>query len=137
MNPQLLTYQTLDYQNTPESKRIAGGQLLMLKKVKRGPRARPPFYEAIEVRHNVFTLRSFWMRLQGILQTMLDTKRALDEGADHRTAAYPTPSRDCSWICPFYSVCPMFDDGSGAEDLLAANFQEADPYSYYQDPTDA
>lgn len=133
MNPQLLTYQMLDYLNTPESKRIAGGQFLLLKKVKRGPRARPPFYESLEIRHNVFTLRSFWTRLQGVLLTMFSVKQDLDGGKDHRAVVYPTPTRDCSWICPFFAVCPMFDDGSGAEDVLAANYIEVDPYDYYSD----
>lgn len=134
MNPQLLMYQMLDYVNTPEDKRIAGGQFLMLKKVKRGPRAKPPFYEAIEIRHNVFTLRSFWTRLQGTLLTMFSVKHDLDDGKDHRAVAYPTPSRDCSWICPFFSVCPMFDDGSGAEDVLRDNFVVVDDvYDYYNE----
>lgn len=133
MNPQLMTYQTLDYVNTPEENRIAGGQFLILRKVKRGPRARPPFYESLDIRHNVFTLRSFWTRLNGVLGDMLSVKRALDDGADHRLAAYPTPSRDCSWWCPFYTVCPLFDDGSGAEDMLAVNYRQVDPYAYYND----
>jgi hypothetical protein len=64
---------------------------------------------------------------------MLSTKQALDAGTDPALVVYPTPSRDCSWICPFYTACPMFDDGSGVEDLLAANFQVGDPYSYYTD----
>jgi RecB family exonuclease len=133
MNPQILTYQTLDYIDSPESRRIAGAQMVLLRKVKRGPRAKPPFYELVDVRHNVFTLRSFWVRLQGILRDMLSTKQALDAGTDPALVVYPTPSRDCSWICPFYTACPMFDDGSGVEDLLAANFQVGDPYSYYTD----
>lgn len=133
MNPQLMTYMVLDYLNTPESLRIAGGQFLMLKKVKRGPRAKPPFYEAVEVRHNVFTLRSFWTRLQGVLTEMVAVKQALDGGADHRFVAYPTPSRECSWRCPFFTVCPLIDDGSGAEDMIAASFVEVEPYDYYDD----
>lgn len=133
MNPQLMLYQTLDYINTPEDRRIAGGQIVLLKKVKRGARAKPPFYELVDVRHNVFTLRSYWMRLQGLLADMLTVRRSLDDGNDHRKVVYPTPSRDCSWICPFFSVCPLFDDGSGAEDMLAANYVVGEPYDYYQD----
>lgn len=133
LNPQLLTYQTLDFMNTPEERRIAGSQVVLLRKVKRGPRAKPPFYELADVRHNVFTLRSFWSRLQGTLSDMLRVKRALDAGDDHRNVAYPTPTRDCSWICPFFTVCPMFDDGSGAEDFISDMFTVGNPYDYYHE----
>jgi len=133
LNPQLLTYQTLDFMNTPEERRIAGSQVVLLRKVKRGPRAKPPFYELADVRHNVFTLRSFWSRLQGTLSDMLRVKRALDAGDDHRNVAYPTPTRDCSWICPFFTVCPMFDDGSGAEDFISDMFTVGNPYDYYNE----
>jgi PD-(D/E)XK nuclease superfamily len=133
LNPQLMLYQTLDYVNTPEDRRIAGGQYVLLKKVKRGPRAKPPFYELLDIRHNVFTLRSYWTRLQGLLSDMLTVHKALDDGGDHRQIVYPTPTRDCSWICPFFTACPMFDDGSGAEDLIAANFVVGNPYDYYNE----
>lgn len=133
MNPQLLTYQTLDFINTPEERRIAGSQVVLLRKVKRGTRAKPPFYEMVDIRHNVFTLRSFWTRLQGVLGDMVKVKTMLDNDEDHRRVVYPTPTRDCSWICPFFSVCPMFDDGSGADDLIAANFTVGDPYGYYNE----
>lgn len=133
MNPQLLTYQTLDFMNTPEERRIAGSQVVLLRKVKRGTRAKPPFYEMVDIRHNVFTLRAFWTRLQGTLADMLMVTKMLDNNEDHRRIVYPTPTRDCSWICPFFTVCPMFDDGSGAEDLIAANFTVGDPYGYYNE----
>jgi hypothetical protein len=133
MLPQILTYQTLDFMNTPEERRIAGGQIVLLKKVKRGPRAKPPFYELVDIRHNVFTLRSFWTRLQGTLANMLSLKRALDNDEDHRLVAYPTPTNSCAWKCSFFTVCPMFDDGSGAEDFLADNFAVADVYDYYNE----
>ena len=136
MNPQLMTYQTLDYINTPESQRIAGGEFHLLKKVKRGPRAVPPFYERIEVRHNVFTLRSFWVRLQGQLSQMTQARDLLDEGADHRLVVYPSPSTNCSWKCPFFRVCPLFDDGSAAMEMLEADFEVGDPYAYYSDDTE-
>jgi hypothetical protein len=58
-------------------------------------------------------------------------KTALDEGTAHQAIAYPRPSRDCTWKCPFYAVCPMFDDGSAAEEAIAEMFVESDPYAYY------
>jgi RecB family exonuclease len=103
MNPQLMTYQTLDHALRKaagdEDEVLVGGIFRILKKVKRGPRAKPPFYNQFEIRHNIFTLRSFWTRLHGVLSNMLAVRDALDEGVDHRQVVYPTPSRDCSWYC--------------------------------------
>lgn len=136
MNPQLMTYQTLDFVNRRhtehEDERLAGGIFRILKKVKRGVRAKPPFYEQHEVRHNVFTLRSFWRRIQGTLMDMLRVFDALEAGEDHREVAYPTATRDCSWYCPFYHVCPLFDDGSDVDSMLNDLFVRGDPYDYYK-----
>jgi hypothetical protein len=136
MNPQLMTYQTLDYVNRtgPDAdQRLAGGVFSLLKKVKRGVRAKPPFYRLHEVRHNVFTLRSFWIRTQGILRDMLWVRDQLDSGADHREVAPPTPSRDCSWWCPFFQACPLMDDGSDVDAMFNDLYVRADPYAYYSD----
>ena len=137
MAPQLLTYMTLDHVAGPgatdKSTRIDGAVYRMLKKVKRGPRAIPPFYQEVTVRHNVFTLRSFWRRLQGVLTNMHDTRRAIEDGGDPLVLAYPTPNRNCTWDCPFYKICFMFDDGSGVDDALESDFVRHDPYAYYGD----
>lgn len=136
LNPQLMTYQTLDFVNRKgteaEDDRLAGGVFRILKKVKRGPRAKPPFYSQVEVRHNVFTLRSFYMRLQGVVGNMLAVRKALADGADHRQVAYPTPTRDCSWYCPFFQVCYLFDDGSAVGEVMNELFVRGDPYDYYK-----
>jgi hypothetical protein len=131
MNEQILTYMLLETAQNKEGERSEGGLFTMLKKVKRSANARPPFYEQMEVRHNVFALRSFWQRIHGTLTDMLATRKALDEGTDHRFAAYPSPSRDCKWKCSFFSICPMFDDGSAAEAALEDAFEVSNPYAYY------
>lgn len=133
-NEQLPTYMTLDHVNNDDpSERISGGVYRMLRKVKRGPQAKPPFYREITVRHNTFAMRSFWKRLHGTLNEMLRLRKALDRGMDHREVAYPTPTRDCRWKCKFYPICPLFDDGSGAEDALKDSYEIGDPYAYYED----
>jgi len=131
MNEQILTYMLLETAQNREGERSEGGLFTMLKKVKRSANARPPFYEQMEVRHNVFALRSFWQRIHGTLTDMLATRKALDDGTDHRFAAYPSPSRDCKWKCSFFSICPMFDDGSAAEAALEDAFEVSNPYAYY------
>lgn len=131
MNEQILTYMMLETAQNKEGERSEGGIFTMLKKVKRSANARPPFYEQLEVRHNVFALRSFWQRIHGTLSDMLNTRKALNEGGDHRFVAYPRPSRDCKWKCQFFTICPMFDDGSAAEAAIEDAFEVSNPYAYY------
>jgi len=131
MNEQILTYMLLESTKENEDNRSEGGIFTMLKKVKRTANARPPFYDQIEVRHNIFTLRSFWNRIHGVIADLMKVRKALDDGENHAYVAYPSPSRDCKWKCPFFSICTMFDDGSSAEQALSEMFEEADPYAYY------
>ena len=121
----------LETAQNKEGERSEGGIFTMLKKVKRSANARPPFYDQIEVRHNVFALRSFWQRINGTLIDMMKTRDGLDAGGDHRFLAYPRPSRDCKWKCQFFTVCPLLDDGSAAEQAISEMFDVGDPYDYY------
>lgn len=131
MNEQILTYMVLEAAQNKEGERSDGGIFTMLKKVKRTANARPPFYEQIEVRHNIYALRNFWKRLQGSVGDMLKVREALDAGTDHQEVAYPRPSRDCKWKCQFFSVCPLVDDGSAAEAAISDSFAVGNPYDYY------
>ena len=132
MNEQILTYMLLEHaQNKEPEERSEGGIFTMLKKVKRTANAKPPFYEQIEVRHNVFTLRSFWQRIHGAIQDLINVKTALDEGADPNFVAYPRPTKDCKWKCQFYTICPLIDDGSAAEQAISEMYEVSDPYGYY------
>lgn len=131
MNEQILTYMTLEAAQNREGERSEGGIFTMLKKVKRSANARPPFYDQIEVRHNVFALRNFWQRLHGTIGDLLATRKSLDEGITHQLVAYPRPSRDCKWKCAFFAVCPLLDDGSAAEQAISETYAVADPYGYY------
>jgi hypothetical protein len=132
MNEQVLTYMLLEQMKEGEDTRSEGGIFTMLKKVKRTARATPPFYDQIEVRHNIFTLRSFWDRIHGVITDLMRVRKALDDGESHALVAYPTPTRDCKWKCQFFSICTMFDDGSSAEQALTEMFEEKDPYAYYE-----
>ena len=136
MNEQVLTYMLLESTRNGEGERSDGGIFTMLKKVKRTATARPPFYDQIEVRHNVFALRSFWNRIHGTITDLMRVRTALDEGTDHTFVAYPKPSRECKWKCQFFTICPLFDDGSAAEQAITEMFEEGDPYSYYENEND-
>jgi hypothetical protein len=131
MNEQNMTYILLEMLKDGEENRSEGGLFTLFKKVKRTAAAKPPFYDQIEVRQNIFTMRSFWDRIHGTIADMMRVRKALDDGENHASVAYPTPTRDCKWKCQFVSICTMFDDGSSAEQALAEMFEEADPYEYY------
>jgi hypothetical protein len=131
MNEQVKTYMILEEAQNLEGERSDGAIFTMLRKVKRGAYAKPPFYEQIEVRHNRFTLRAFLDQLEGTLTDMLNVRSALDAGESHYRNAYPTPSKDCKWKCQFFATCPLFDDGSAAEAAISDSFEVSDPYGYY------
>lgn len=131
MNEQVLTYMLLEEAQNQDGERSEGGIFTMLRKVKRGAYAKPPFYDQIEVRHNKFALRSFYERLEGTLEDMMRVRDALDAGESHYRYAYPKPSRDCKWKCKFFTICPLIDDGSAAEAAISDAFVSADPYGYY------
>jgi len=135
MNEQVLTYMMLEAAQNKEGERSEGGIFTMLKKVKRTANARPPFYDQVEVRHNTFTLRSFWNRIHGTISDLLRVKDGLDEGGDHQLLAYPRPSRECKWKCQFFAVCPLLDDGSAAEQAISEMYEVQDPYKYYKTET--
>jgi hypothetical protein len=132
MNEQVLTYMLLESTKKDEAERSEGGIFTLLKKVKRTANARPPFYDQIEIRHNIFTMRSFWNRIHGTISDLMNVRKALDTGADPSYVAYPRPTRDCKWKCQFFAICPMFDDGSAAEQAISDAYEVADPYAYYE-----
>jgi hypothetical protein len=113
--------------------RTGGGLYTMLRKVKRTATAKPPFYETVEVRHNLETLRSMWLRVVAVIREIIAAREALDAGGDHRYFAYPTPDSDCSWKCDHLGICPMMDDGSNWEGMIAEHYEHVDPYARYGD----
>lgn len=131
MNEQILTYMLLEQHKNQGDERSEGGIFTLLKKVKRTANAKPPFYDQFEVRHNIFSMRSFWQRIHATVADLMKVKTSLDEGTAHQAVAYPRPSADCTWKCPFFSVCPMFDDGSAVEQAIEELYEVSDPYAYY------
>lgn len=133
ISEQFLHYGLLEALKPDEPERCDGGIYNLLRKVKRSASARPPFYERIEVRHSKQQLRSYWTRFHGIITDILRVREALDRGESHLVHAYPTPTKECSWKCPFFAVCPLFDDGSAAEEMLNDFFVVGDPMARYSE----
>lgn len=134
MSEQLMLYVMLEKLDTENGDpKVDGGIYNLLKKVKRTGTAKPPFYERLDVRFNDQTLESFWIRTLGTVRDIMELRDRLDAGEDHRFYAYPSPTKDCTWKCPFFQVCPMFDDGSSAEAMLEELFDQVDPHARYEE----
>lgn len=116
-----------------DGSRIDGGIYNLLKKVKRSARAQPPFYERIDVRFNQKTMDAFWIRTLGTIRDIMAVRDALDNGADHRYVAYPTPTMDWkTGSSPFFPVYSMIDDGSNVEAYLEDHFHQHNPNARYE-----
>jgi hypothetical protein len=141
LDEQMLHYHLLEWLNTAEGEARCDGALYnMLRKVKRTAAAKPPFFDRVEVRHNVYELESYKHRVLGTVLDLLGVEadlRRIEEGRDTvpvHSIVYPRPSSDCTWKCDFFPVCSMFDDGSRAEDMLTQLYDHHDPLDYYRDP---
>jgi hypothetical protein len=106
MSEQLMMYTMLERLNPDEGNtRVDGGIYNLLKKVKRSAKAKPPFYERIDVRFNQKTMDAFWIRTLGTIRDIMVARDALDNGADHRYICYPNPSWDWKTGSSPFSQC--------------------------------
>jgi transcriptional regulator with XRE-family HTH domain len=132
LDEQMLHYMLLEWLSTEEGEERCDAALYnMLRKVKRTARAEPPFYRRVTVHHSVRELESYRERLLATIEDVRLAEERLDAGDLTNRWAYPNPTKDCAWDCPFFQVCPMFDDGSRAEEMLEQYFQIGDPLDYY------
>jgi superfamily II DNA or RNA helicase len=132
INPQMKHYGLLEWLSTRDGEARCDGALYnMLRRVKRTAAAKPPFYAREEVRNTDLELQTYQRRMLAAARDMAEAERRLDAGEDPIDVAYPSPDSDCSWKCDFFLVCPMFEDGSRAEDMLAALYRPDDPWARY------
>lgn len=136
IDEQMLFYELLEYldlhvKGEDKSKRTDGGIYNMIRRVKRTKAAKPPFFERMEIRHNIHVLEQFFDRVRAEVKEIQRLRWQLDQGDMH--AAYPSPTKNCSWDCDFFAVCPLFDDPTtNAEGLVEALYQAGDPYARYE-----
>jgi hypothetical protein len=134
MNEQSRHYAVIQRRNNPD-RPIQGSIWNMLRKVKRTATAKPPFYLRSDIAWSDKQLAVFWHRLHGEITVLLELQAALDAGADHQEVAYPTPSNDCTWRCPFYAVCPHMDDPrTDSESLIDVMYVQWNPLERYDNP---
>lgn len=135
LDEQMRFYAMLDHYEAvlqgDDRPRTDGGLYNMLRRVKRTASAKPPFYQRTEVHYNIHDLRSMWIRTTAVVREIVDVRGKLDTGHDHRYVVYPTPTRDCTWKCPFFQLCPLTDDGSHWQEMADVLYVPTDPYAYY------
>lgn len=132
MNEQSRHYGVIQRRNNPE-RPIQGSIWNMLRKVKRSNRSKPPYFMRSEIVWSDAQLAVFWRRLHGEITELLRLEAMLNDGADHHVVAYPTPSTDCHWKCPFYAVCPHMDDPrTDSEMLIDVMYVEWNPLERYE-----
>jgi len=134
-DPQMLHYHLLLALVRPDE-HVDGALYNMLRKVKRSKTAKPPFFMREMIRHNAHEIESYRLRLIGLITDLLEFERRVEQFGDLgvKMFAQPTNTRDCTWDCPFFDVCGMFDDGSRVEAALAEAFAERDPHARYAAP---
>lgn len=130
IDSQIPFYLYLEKLIDPDEK-IDGGQFVVLRKVKRTARSNPPYYKVYRTRANPHKLEAMEAKVDGITDEMLLFRNRLLRGADHHKIAYPNPTKDCSWDCPFYDLCPMMDDGSNYIRMLESEYVQGNPLERY------
>lgn len=133
-NEQMLHYMLLEFLSLDDSDvRCDGALYNMLRRVKRSAKAKPPFYDRIEVRHNKFELESYRRRALAATRDILITIDRLERGEEHLDVVYPSPNPTCRWDCDFFAVCNLLDDGSrGVNDMLNALYRPTNPLERYR-----
>ncbi len=82
-------------------------------------RSKPPFYDRSDINVNDTVLDIHGRHLRAIVDGIVATRYDLDGDIDHHKVAYPTPTRDCSWQCPFTAECQAADTGGDWEAIYA------------------
>jgi hypothetical protein len=110
---------------------VAGVVYTLLRKVKRTSTAKPPFYKRMTIEINDNDQAAYDARLIGTVEQLAITRVRLDDGADHRQAAFFNTGWWCS-SCPFKLPCQVMQDNpAGAEAMLADLYTEGDPWARY------
>lgn len=127
LNTQFLGYMYLYRENNEDY--LSGAIMNIFKKVKT-TRAKDIIQREV-IRHTQLETDNYARRLRVIGNDILKLKNLLDDGGDPSVLAYPHPTNNCSWKCPFLTACGMMDDGSYWEEFLDANYEKHDVNERY------
>ena len=135
LDTQLLTEQLVEHmalaREDTEALAAKGCVYNMLRKVKRGPRAKPPFYGRETVTHNVAELRNHWKHVVGTAREIVTAEKLLADGADHHVVCPPNVTRDSKWDNEFLPIYLLLDDGSDPEPAIADLYEVGNPLERY------
>lgn len=137
---QMLHYFMLESMTPTENPNPSiGVEYNMLRKVKRTAAAKPPFYQRTPIMFNGHQIAAYKRHLFSTIHQIINTQAEVKQWGNEPNMMHmltpPTPTRDCSWQCPFVSICPMFDDGSRVEDMIKTYYVEGNPLDrYHKDP---
>lgn len=125
---------------------VTNGIIRTARRVKRGPRAKPPFYMNTPFRHDPEQLAATLLSTQQVVGEIMNARQILDAAQQNGgqpeqlhfiqlTAARPVPIiKDCTRMCPLAGgLCQMMDRGLGWIDALwrSGKFVSGDPYARY------
>src|SRR5215469_10422802 len=122
---------------------VLGGIVATLKKVKRSPQSKPPYYQWDPFFHTAEIMATTLLGVQQTVSEILNARRVLDEARDsreqvdfiQRSLLKPTwITHDCRWSCPLAKgACGLMDDGSAwVEHFVSSGaYVQGDPYERY------
>lgn len=131
-DPQMLHYHLLLSIIYPDQ-HVDGALYNMLRKVKRGKAAKPPFYMRETITHTAVEIESYRLKLIGLVANVFEFEGRIAQLGDIgvRMFAQTTKTQTCAWDCDFFQICDMFDDGSRVEAAVAELYEERDPMQRY------
>jgi hypothetical protein len=112
----------------------AGFILTQLRKVLRGPRSKPPYYDRLVVPYSEDKLRAAERNIVADVSQVSSIIDKLERGANHLDVAPYHPSWQCK-TCPFKLPCYEMQDGnvSGANKMLLDLYVVGNPLQRYED----
>jgi hypothetical protein len=130
---QLPLYTILARRDAPETW-VAGGILTQLRKVLRGPRSKPPYYDRLMVPFSEAKLNAALENATAEISQIASVVDRLDRGASHLKVAPYHPSWQCK-TCPFKLPCTEMQEGnfSGADRMLLDLYVTGNPLQRYED----
>lgn len=111
--------------------RVTSVEINMVKRAA-NPKTEPAHRASAPI--NSACLDAHYRHLRAVVTDMERTEDRLAAGEEHHDVVPPRATRDCTWKCQFFSVCPAFDRGEDAEFLLELDYHQEDPDARYDDP---
>jgi hypothetical protein len=109
------------------------GEWVVARKVKRTPRATPPFFDRKRTSYNAFNIEATKRYWDATMYSMMHYIEQYETGNYHVDMLFPpNPSFDCA-RCFHRLICPMMDDGSAWEEFAEAVYEIKSPNERYSD----